>query len=239
MEITMSLRSEFKKRKKERKIAEAAAAAAARAATRPSVPLVNGIPHYTRMTVIDLFKANDPRIRTNEFGTLKALMLSDEPGFFKYSEDEKGEGYATFYVGDYANAVPVFSAAAEITDEIRNRKCTGCDNCGAKWYDLISDCSCSNHHEDEHYDVLPRFELCTCPGDDINDRHVHLYGFCQECFYIDTMMNDKEPKDASAGGFAMLVQDGPGDRTEFHRWDEAEPQQTNLITMPLASSAVN
>jgi hypothetical protein len=47
------------------------------------------IPHYTREMVLDLFKANDPRIRTNDYGTEKALVFSEEPGFFKVLRRER------------------------------------------------------------------------------------------------------------------------------------------------------
>jgi hypothetical protein len=203
-----------------------------REARKPVVPVVNGIPHYNRQTVIDLFKSNDRRIRTNEYGTVKALYLSDEPGYFQYSEDEKGEGYATFYVDGYGDdAKAVFAVAAEITEGVRNARCHAPDcDCESDWTDICYNCHCNHHHEDEIYELIPRFELCTCPGDDINDRHVHLYGLCEVCFQIDA--EDKEPKNINADNFRILVQDGNGSK-DFYRWDEPETKQDNLLEMPV------
>jgi len=159
------------------------------------------IPHYTNEKVLQLFKDGDPRITTNFYGTGKALELSQDPGYFTYGEDEHGNGIVIFKVTNYetAEVTTIFTAAVELTDKIRNAKCSAPDcKCNAPWTELIHGCECKRHHEGRNEDVLPRFELCSpteCDG-----KHVHLVGMCEVCFY-EEVMEGKKLADVAADNF--------------------------------------
>jgi hypothetical protein len=154
------------------------------------------VPHYTSKSVIALFDSSDPRIRMNDYETSKSIQLSDEPGYFLYSD--KNGGTATFYVWSVAG--PIFTASVVITDEMRAAKCTapGCGSgCGSDWTQIVDDCSCEAHHKDQHYDVIPRIEVC-------DDRHVHLAGQCYECFNSD-LIDGKDLKDIGADNIQLML----------------------------------
>lgn len=155
------------------------------AKTAKVVPLKPALPHYTAESVIALFESGDPRIQTNPYGTEPSIQLSDVAGYFKYS-DEKG-GIATFYNGDTKK--PVFTVAREITDELRNAKCDyhgdDCECDTTPWNQLNYSCGCSQHHEGDIYNVIPRLELCNkteCDG-----KHAHLLALCEECYSLDEL----------------------------------------------------
>ena len=157
------------------------------------------IPHYTADDVVKLLNSNDSRIEMNEYGTDQCIVLSDVPGYFKYSD--KMGGIATFYRGDTHE--PVFTASREITDEIRNAKCDADCNCDSKWTDLMYNCGCKQHHDGESYDVFPRIEACNTT--DCDGTHGHLIGMCRECFDIDVMVDGKSPKDANADNIRIQL----------------------------------
>jgi hypothetical protein len=155
------------------------------------------LPHYTEASVVALFRNNDPRITTNDYGTEKCIVLSDVEGYFKYSD--KMGGIATFYRGDTEQ--PVFTVARVITEELRNAKC----DCGDdhQWDELIYECGCTEHHEGENYYVTPRLELCNvteCDG-----KHAHLLGLCAECFALDELVDGKAPKDITADNIQFQI----------------------------------
>lgn len=165
------------------------------AQTEKVVPMKPTLPHYTNRSVVALMNSRDPRITDNDYGTRKCIVLSDVPGYFKYSDDRGG--IATFYRGDTNQ--PVFTAAREITDEIRAAKCDNhggdctCDT--TKWDELNYSCGCKEHHEGELYDVIPRIE--TCNTAECDGKHAHLMGMCDECFAIDSLAS-KTTKDIAA-----------------------------------------
>jgi hypothetical protein len=137
----------------------------------------------------------------NEFGTAPCIPLSDTPGFFRYS-DEKG-GMATFYIYDEdGDAVPVFSAAREITPELREKPQHKDPDCKCEWTDQTYRCGCEGHHEGELVDVLPRLEVCNtkeCDG-----THASLLALCEECFCADVAAG-KAPKDATGDAIRILM----------------------------------
>jgi hypothetical protein len=173
-------------------------------------PVVPILPHYTAAKVVELLNSGDPRVKQNPYGESKSIQLSDEPGYFKYSA--KNGGTATFYVtrdkvaGQTRGAstnVPLFTAAITITDEMRKAKCNAEDcNCNSKWFDIVHNCNCAEHHEDGSYDVIPRIETCNtveCDG-----QHGHLMGFCEVCFELDDD-GTKEPKDITADNICLQL----------------------------------
>jgi hypothetical protein len=160
-------------------------------------PLKTKLPHYDAETVVALFHNNDPRIRMNDYGTSQCIVLSDVPGYFKYSDDNGGT--ATFYRGD--NDTPVFTAAREITDALRAAKHDN-EDCTCKWYEFTYRCGCEEHHEGEIYDVTPRIEVCNtteCDG-----KHAHLLGLCSECFAIEQFARKAE-KDITADNIRIQL----------------------------------
>lgn len=93
------------------------------AQTAMVVPVKSALPYYTNKSVVALFRHNDPRIVTNDYGTSKSIVLSDVAGYFKYS-DERG-GIATFYRGDTDEPVsqqrvrlPMNSATSSTTTSV-------------------------------------------------------------------------------------------------------------------------
>lgn len=165
------------------------------AQTAKVVPMKPALPHYTNKSVVALMNSSDPRIQTNDYGTAKCIVLSEGPGYFKYSD--KMGGIATFYRGDTKQ--PVFTVAREITDELRAAKCDNhggdcaCDN--TPWDELNYSCGCSEHHDGEIYNVIPRIE--TCSTTECDGKHAHLMGMCDECFAIDSLAG-KPTKDITA-----------------------------------------
>jgi hypothetical protein len=170
------------------------------------------VPHYMQQDVLNLFKNNDPRIATNVYGLARALELSQEPGYFTYSE-KNGGGIATFWVDDEnGNGHPVFTTDVELSDEIRSAKCGNPEcECDAKWTEILYNCGCKHHHEGERVYLLPRFELCStteCDG-----QHAHLLGFCTTCFLGD--LNDgKSLAEAGADNFQHRVYDPTAEATD-------------------------
>jgi hypothetical protein len=164
------------------------------------------LPHYTNDSVVALFKGNDPRIRTNDYGTEKCIVLSDVPGYFQYSD--KNGGTATFYNGDTQK--PVFTAAREVTNEMREHKCTapGCTS-DHDWTQLTHACGCTTHHKGERYYVIPRLEVCS--PDHCDGKHAHVFGLCEECFNSD-LLAGKATKDITADGIS------------FQFWNDLEPE---------------
>ena len=157
----------------------------------------SALPHYTADGVIALFESGDPRIQSNPYGTGKHIKLSDDPGYFQYSD--KNGGTATFFAETWEpeyKATPVFTASIFVTDEMRASKCNTEDcNCKAPWTKIVHMCGCSTHHEGERFGIIPRLELCN--PSECEERHAHLYGFCETCFDMDDL-DGKALKDITA-----------------------------------------
>jgi hypothetical protein len=168
------------------------------------------LPHYTAEIVVALFSNNDSQIAMNDYGTAKSIQLSDEPGYFKYS-DESG-GTATFYITTNktvgasraaATNTPLFTAPITITDGMRKAKCSAENcNCKSKWFDLIHNCNCSQHHDGEFYDVIPRIEVCST--EECDGQHGHLLGICYECFNSD-LIEGKAPENITADNISLQL----------------------------------
>ena len=125
--------------------------------------------HYTNESVVVLFNSNDPRIKMN--GTAKYVELSDEPGFFVFSNDSGG--IAIFFTGCFG--APVFTAAIEITPEMR---CIGptyvCDAERDELLEVLFGCDRAEHHLADRR-LTPRVEI------DCDGKQAHLYGKCYIC----------------------------------------------------------
>jgi hypothetical protein len=157
------------------------------------------LPHYTAESVVALLNSNDPRTRMNDFGTFKTIVLSDEVGYFKYSD--KNGGTATFYADP--SGTPIFTASIEVTDKMREAKCSSPDcTCKSDWTQLTHECGCSEHHDGERFGVSPRIELCS--PEECDGQHGHLYGFCGVCFDTD-MEEGKKPADATANAIHLQL----------------------------------
>jgi len=169
------------------------------APTTKVVPMKLTLPHYTNRSVVALFRNNDPRITTDEYGygPQKSIVLSNTPGYFMFSD--KDGGTATFYAETHEpeyKVTPTFTASIEITDQMRESKCTdpscGCDS---PWTNITHSCGCKTHHEGETFGVLPRVEVCS--PDECDGKHGHLLGFCDACADIEEM-GGKAVKDITA-----------------------------------------
>jgi hypothetical protein len=168
---------------------------------KPSKP---ALPHYTRENVVALLNSNDPRIQKNDYGTAKHIVLSDDTGYFMYSD--KDGGTATFYAETWEpeyTETPIFTASVVITDEMRESKC-GNPACTTEhdWTQLTYKCGCTTHHEGERFAISPRIEVCS--PDECDGQHGHLYGFCALCFDIDKI-DGKNPADATANAIHLLL----------------------------------
>jgi len=157
------------------------------------------LPYYTADSVLVLFQSNDPRIVLNDYGTSKCIQLADDEGYFKFSDDDGG--IAKFYAGD--TDIQLFTAAIEITDEMRQAKCSGGEGCGcnAQWFELLNNCTCTEHHDGPN-DVVPRIELCSlseCDG-----KHAHLIGLCYEC-YNSGLIDGIAPEAIRGDGFRIQL----------------------------------
>jgi hypothetical protein len=168
------------------------------------VPEPPTLPRYNAAKVLELFRNNDSRIRMNDYGTEKSIQLAEEPGYFRFSD--KNGGTATFYAVTYNpyKATPTFTAAVEITNEMRAAKCINPDcKCNADWTRITYDCGCTQHHDGERYHVIPRIETCSieagCDG-----LHAHLIGLCSICFDMEEE-EGKEGIDMKADGFHLQL----------------------------------